>query len=522
MSPENSSGQNEPFKKSEDLSDILTYGKSGDTAHRPYDGKFISNSELKDIEAHADQIREGVVELEEHKANMSLMQIEIEARRASESNDSRTVQQMRDLYEHNLMDIATDPNNAAENLTQEQFDEKMALFDKSVNIENTPTKSSSEGANNTDKAADTQEQGTGVSNTSEKRVHSRIEEIENSNMSDEAKKAIIDILKDTEEYESEQQAELDKAHELGIEINNAITELETIQGERDSLKELRDGDKDAIASARELAERLGEDDLSRFDSMSASLESLQADYEQLDAEEAAVMARLAELGYKLPEIEGGEGLPKGLFAKMKNGLNKMYLKAASIVVPAISYFEPSKLMVPKRLENESDQEYEKREKKRRILVYIGATAGAAVGIYAISRGISSSMGGGSAHEASTHVASNPSILDNANLGSTHGIENIDTSSIPDSNGLDTLPVVGGEHADAISQFSQEARTVTSGEGWYNTFSQMKISPSEHHALLDKIGPQLQDQGWAYFDDGWKISHTGQLPEDVLEFINKSR
>ncbi len=524
--------------------------------------QHLTEEELSTLNPeHADEIRDKqsedkrymdadqAVPGERHEArniaeydSMSLMQLKIEARHASELNDIATVKEIRDLYEHHIMERATDPNNTSENWTQEQFDEQMAIFDKNVNIENNAVESSSENAstaevnpsddgsseaaeNNIGEAADSQEQDTDVSNAPEKTVHSRIEEINNSNMSEATKKEIIDIIKNTEEYESElEDVEREKGRELANEVYSAINELESIQDQRDSLAELRNEDDESIAKFKDLAERMDLDLNETLESIGIKRSELEARYKELDEREAAVRAKMEELGYKLPEVEGGEELPRGLFAKMKNGLSKMYLKAASIVVPAVSYFEPSKLMIPKRNEGETDQEYEKREKNRRFLLGFGAFALAAAGAYAINRGLSSSTGSGSANDAGAHLANNPSIVDNSSFDSINHIGNVDTSAIPDSgSGLDTLGVVdGGSTADVVSQFSPEARTVASGEGWYNTFSQMNISPSEHHALLDKIGPELQNQGWAYFDHGWKISHTGQLPDKILEMINNSR
>jgi hypothetical protein len=79
---------------------------------------------------------------------------------------------------------------------------------------------------------------------------------------------------------------------------------------------------------------------------------------------------------------------------------------------------------------------------------------------------------------------------------------------------------------AAFDFSIDASTVTSGEGWYQTIQEVTgpISPAEQAAILQKIGPALQEKGWAYpMSDGtWGISRPGTLPKDVLELIKNSR
>ena len=76
---------------------------------------------------------------------------------------------------------------------------------------------------------------------------------------------------------------------------------------------------------------------------------------------------------------------------------------------------------------------------------------------------------------------------------------------------------------ALPEFSVDAHTVVPGEGWYQTFKDMGIKSNEWSSLLKKVGPSLQEKGWAYNMHGsWGISHSGQLPDDVLESIKNSR
>lgn len=77
----------------------------------------------------------------------------------------------------------------------------------------------------------------------------------------------------------------------------------------------------------------------------------------------------------------------------------------------------------------------------------------------------------------------------------------------------------------IPEFSPEAYTADPGEGWYQTFKDMGVPEAEWSNLLSKAGPKLQDAGWAYWDAGhnnWGINRPGALPQDVLELINNSR
>lgn len=97
------------------------------------------------------------------------------------------------------------------------------------------------------------------------------------------------------------------------------------------------------------------------------------------------------------------------------------------------------------------------------------------------------------------------LQDNERLGDTDALQ-------PDT---DTL---------TWADFSPKAQLVTSGEGWYQTFNEMGI-PKEHWAdVLNDVGPELQDKGWAYFDQAhseWRISHTGKLDDGILNLIAES-
>ena len=76
------------------------------------------------------------------------------------------------------------------------------------------------------------------------------------------------------------------------------------------------------------------------------------------------------------------------------------------------------------------------------------------------------------------------------------------------------------------EFSVAASTVTNGEGWYQTIQEATgvTDPAKQAAILQKIGPVLQEKGWAYpmTDGTWGISRPGALPRDVLELIKNNQ
>lgn len=95
-------------------------------------------------------------------------------------------------------------------------------------------------------------------------------------------------------------------------------------------------------------------------------------------------------------------------------------------------------------------------------------------------------------------------------------------------GASAGPAAPLETAPPVTQpmeFSAAARTVVSGEGFYNTFAEMGITnPAEQASLLQKVGPELVARGIAYpmADGTYGISRPGALSQDVLELIQKSR
>ena len=66
----------------------------------------------------------------------------------------------------------------------------------------------------------------------------------------------------------------------------------------------------------------------------------------------------------------------------------------------------------------------------------------------------------------------------------------------------------------------EGTAVDAGEGWYKTFADFDIDADKHQALLQEVGPKLEEMGVAYrTPDGlWGISESGNLPKSATELI----
>lgn len=170
-------------------------------------------------------------------------------------------------------------------------------------------------------------------------------------------------------------------------------------------------------------------------------------------------------------------------------------------------------------ERDTKAQQEKRRKSVRAGlagVAIGAVAGglaaeaASQGFDAIGEWSNRNLPTSNAEALSDH-ATDASIEENA--GESNGVADGGQSASGE------VPAADGY------EFSSDAFTVSNGEGWYQTFADMGITDTTEQAeLLQKVGPVLQEKGWAYpMGDGtWGISRPGILPSDVLELIKNSR
>ncbi len=90
-------------------------------------------------------------------------------------------------------------------------------------------------------------------------------------------------------------------------------------------------------------------------------------------------------------------------------------------------------------------------------------------------------------------------------------DNGDISDIPGDNGDYTDYIL--DHMDALN--------VASGEGWFQTFSELGISVEDHRELLAEVGPRLAEMNVAYADasiGGYGIAHPGDMPIEALQYI----
>ena len=136
------------------------------------------------------------------------------------------------------------------------------------------------------------------------------------------------------------------------------------------------------------------------------------------------------------------------------------------------------------------------------------------------------IGGGIATKAVEHGDDVRSWFENqkdANISDTKVTVPSDAPMQIDSLEMPQIPAPE-PNIESSADFSVDASTVVAGEGWYQTFTELGIPASEQPALLQKIGPALQEQGWAYpmADGTWGISRPGTLPSNVLELVQNSR
>ena len=90
-------------------------------------------------------------------------------------------------------------------------------------------------------------------------------------------------------------------------------------------------------------------------------------------------------------------------------------------------------------------------------------------------------------------------------------DNGDISDIPGDNGDYTDYIL--DHMDALN--------VASGEGWFQTFSELGISVEDHRELLAEVGPRLAEMNVAYADasiGGYGIARPGDMPIEALQYI----
>ncbi len=215
---------------------------------------------------------------------------------------------------------------------------------------------------------------------------------------------------------------------------------------------------------------------------------------------------------EVPELEDEEldtsrlDLEKeSIWNRISKRSSELYLKAGTTF--GIGMYKLGN-MIPKPTQetDETNEAFEKRVKRRGMYKVVGLVAVAAaltVTVLAAKHGLDHSSG----------AQHGSDINDGFKPGHYNGTL--------DSQDLIKPPVT----VPAGPEFSPDALNVTRGEGWYQTFKEMGVTNATEQAnLLNKVGPQLQDLGWAYPMPGgsWGISHSGQIPSSVLELIQNNR
>lgn len=296
-----------------------------------------------------------------------------------------------------------------------------------------------------------------------------------SSLPDDVKEGLIAAIEGSEDYQREK--EMERAYEEALKINEVFDRIIERSRKMDELgerlNELRDQED-------EIMEQLN--------ALDAEGQADSDEYERLNA--SGILPDV--------EVDGAENESAGLVSRLKNRARRVINRAAQAL-----YMAPvavgNKLHLSARHEGETDEQYEKRTRKKTVLVGLGILALGAGGFYLASRG---------------HA--NP----------TDSIDLSDGNNLtPDNSEMPPLPEPPPTPEAPPVEFGPDAYRVDPGEGWFQTFKDMGIPNEEWGSLLGKVGPQLQEAGWAYWDGAqgnWGISRPGELPQNVLDLISNSR
>jgi len=256
----------------------------------------------------------------------------------------------------------------------------------------------------------------------------------------------------------------------------------------------------------ELAQRYGvgeanDDKTAANDALEAideKIEMLSAKYGWDGAKKDEHYRRLLELAETAKiDYESANAKPS-LYNRIKSALDgkltALYLKLGSF---------GNKGELGENESHEDREKYIKRQGRKRALgIFAVAAVSAGFTAYKMVKGIDTGGSGGAQNSFQT--------------GGSGGLTTAHLDTIKEQ-----VPGATGGWSDS---FSGDALRIDSGEGWFNTFKEMKVPQNEWQSLLEKVGPDLQSKGWAYqMPSGeWGISKSGQLPEGVLQLIQNSR
>lgn len=113
---------------------------------------------------------------------------------------------------------------------------------------------------------------------------------------------------------------------------------------------------------------------------------------------------------------------------------------------------------------------------------------------------------------STSPTASPGATPNPGGSPAPGTDNPGGPKSPGSHELLTFKILGSDE-----------RTLSRGEGWYQTFREMGVSAKHRTELLNEVGPYLKEKGLAYWDsnaDEWRMNMTenGKLPTSAIRHI----
>ncbi len=119
---------------------------------------------------------------------------------------------------------------------------------------------------------------------------------------------------------------------------------------------------------------------------------------------------------------------------------------------------------------------------------------------------------------SVDVTSNHTTTGQVDTSSTHETTSSVTIETHDTSGAVGAPAAEVD-VDSTTLEIPNSYTVSSGEGWYETFGNLGVNEAYTDDLLDKIGPELQELGVAYeMGDSWGIASAGDLNPDAINVI----
>ena len=152
---------------------------------------------------------------------------------------------------------------------------------------------------------------------------------------------------------------------------------------------------------------------------------------------------------------------------------------------------------------ENDTKKEQNERKKAAAIGIGSVAAGATLGYLIQAGAENFIGGSDEASAAADTGAGEQPPADAGAG----------DQAPDA------PQDGPELHELAD--AEGVYDVDPGEGWNETLNEMGVPEDQWGNVLTEAGPELEKQGWAYFDnanDEWRITKPGTLSEDAVSVL----